>query len=313
MNFGVLKEIFRNHALKLLESKEPTARFRSNSYGRVVTLIESKYKDNEVVTVEKVQALALTKYMSDKIIEVMHGKKLKLSQDDQPNNSLKSKLLKIKGIGSVRADQLIKDGLTDIKQLSTKKWLEKLPIETRTYLGMKPKSPIPREDILAIEPYLTSIRGFRTQIVGSFRREKAYSNDIDLMLVSKDTNALERFLKKLMKKLNGNVYPYSNGPDKLSVIINMNDILGKKDCIYKIDVFRVPPEEYIPMLLYSTGSKEHNILMRRIAKQKGMLLNQKGLFRKVNNGYKKISGLNTEESYFKVLGMVYKKPKDRIN
>jgi DNA polymerase (family 10) len=85
----------------------------------------------------------------------------------------------------------------------------------------------------------------------------------------------------------------------------------KKDSIYKLDIFRVLPKDHIPMLLYSTGSKEHNIILRQIAKKKGMLLNQKGLFKKTASGMTQIDGLNSERAYFTALGLKYKEPKER--
>ena len=78
--------------------------------------------------------------------------------------------------------------------------------------------------------------------------------------------------------------------------------------IYKIDVFRTSIEDQIPMLLYSTGSKEFNIVMRGKAKKLGYLLNQKGLFKKGE----KVDNLTSEKDYFDILGMAYQEPRERF-
>ena len=131
------------------------------------------------------------------------------------------------------------------------------------------------------------------------------------MVVSDDVDIIENFVELLKESLNGKAYPYSKGKDKLSIILDVNDILGKP-AIYKLDAFRVKPSEQIPMLLYSTGSKEFNIVMRRKAKKKGMLLNQKGLFKKTNGKVELVKNLNSEKDYFDALNMEYKEPKDRV-
>ena len=60
-------------------------------------------------------------------------------------------------------------------------------------------------------------------------------------------------------------------------------------------------------LLYFTGSQQLNMEMRLVAKEKGMLLNQKGLFK--NN---KIIPVKSEKEIFEQLGMMYLKPEERF-
>jgi DNA polymerase/3'-5' exonuclease PolX len=192
--------------------------------------------------------------------------------------------------------------------------LSKLPEETQVFLKYKPDRTIPHDDIKRIEPFLLKLqsKNIKLQIVGSYRREKANSKDIDIMLVSNDENAIENFLLSLKKISKNKAYPYSKGKDKMSIIINADAFIDSNKK-YKLDIFRVKPENKIPMLLYSTGSKEHNILMRSVAKKKKMRLNQKGLFRiKPDGVLEKINGLKTEKAYFDALGLEYLEPKKRV-
>jgi DNA polymerase/3'-5' exonuclease PolX len=234
------------------------------------------------------------------------------------------------GLGKEKSKVLIDAGIKNINQLHMKKYKELLPEETKLFIDLKPIREIPRADITAIESQILESANDigRAIIVGSYRREKQTSRDIDVMLVSDDEDAIEKYLSKLQTKLPNSIYPYSKGYDKLSLIVVMpNKVITnanqsnaskplktrqidepKNDKVYKLDVFRTLPEDEIPMLLYSTGSKEHNILMRGKAKKLGYLLNQKGLYK---NG-KKIENLNTEQDYFNILEIEYKEPKNRV-
>ena len=60
-------------------------------------------------------------------------------------------------------------------------------------------------------------------------------------------------------------------------------------------------------LLYFTGSKEHNIWMKKIAAQQGYLLNEWGLFQRG----KKIGG-KTEKGIYALLGFKFVKPENRF-
>ena len=213
------------------------------------------------------------------------------------------------GIGPVLADKLISDGLTHVRQLHTKKFMHKLSEETQLFLRLNPNNQIPHEDIRALEPYIDKLQtpDMKLTLVGSYRREKPTSRDIDVMVVSDSNTAIDEFITRLRQTLNDKAYPYSKGKDKASIILNLRDIVGKP-AVYKLDAFRVKFTDAIPMLLYSTGSKTFNITMRAQAKKKGMLLNQKGLFK---NGIK-IPNLNSEHAYFAALDMKYLEPRARI-
>jgi DNA polymerase/3'-5' exonuclease PolX len=210
------------------------------------------------------------------------------------------------GIGPERAKILIEAGLKTINQLHMKKYISMLPEETKTFISLKPAITIPRAEITAIEPYLLKIAeniGAEAIITGSYRRKKPNSSDIDLMLISDDRDIIEKFLAAAKNnEAKYSIHPYSKGSDKMSLII------VKKPTAYKLDVFRTNQEEKIPMLLYSTGSKEFNVAMRGKAKKLGYLLNQKGLFK----SGKRVSDLNTEKDYFDILEMPYKDPEERV-
>ena len=215
------------------------------------------------------------------------------------NSSLTKQLVEIKGIGPERAKDLIKAGVKKISDLKREKYNKLLSDEARLFVQLNPLNKIPNADIKTLEPYI--LRAIPNAVlVGSYRRGKPFSSDIDVMVVSDDSNALNTAFEKLTHVFD-KLYVYSKGPDKMSLILQFNG------SAYKMDVFRTAVEDSTAMLLYSTGSKEFNVSQRSRAKKLGYLLNQKGLFK---NGVR--IPLSTERDYFDTLQMPYKTPSERV-
>jgi DNA polymerase (family 10) len=74
------------------------------------------------------------------------------------------------------------------------------------------------------------------------------------------------------------------------------------------DLRIVPDESFGSALQYFTGSKDHNIGLRTIAIQKGLKLNEYGLFK----GSRQIAG-RTEKEIYKILGLAWIPPELREN
>jgi len=301
-------EYFLYKANKIFKEKTQSSRFRALNYKKVANIIEQKCNNlnnlNNTIDHDFIINLPITNYMKKQILEFKKPKNIKLNKKE----TLFIELKKILGIGDEKAKMLINEGLKNINDLKLKKWQDKLSEETKIYLSNTPEKPIPFLDIQKIEKLIKKLK-FKLEFVGSYRRKKINSNDIDIMIISDDELILDKFLLALNKLTKNKIFLYSKGPDKMSLIIDTEKITSEKH-IYKIDVFRCSIELYIPMLLYSTGSKEFNIKMRSIAKRKGYLLNQNGLFNK--NSQKKIDNLKSEKDYFDFLEMEYKLPEDRI-
>jgi DNA polymerase (family 10) len=74
----------------------------------------------------------------------------------------------------------------------------------------------------------------------------------------------------------------------------------------QVDVRVVPEESYGAALQYFTGSKAHNIAIRRMAQDKGLKINEYGVFR----GERRIAG-KTEASVYKTVGLPWIAPELR--
>lgn len=300
--YGQVANYFKNKAQDISKEKTPSAKYRAISYKYAAQVLENTFILSNKVDSGEINKLNITDHMKNKILNLKNI-------DKYGDKKIIKELSKIMGIGEARAKALVAQGLTNINDMYKEKWFNMLPEETKLNLKLKPEVPIPYGDIKKIEEYLNKTK-YQIIIVGSYRRRRPYSNDIDVMVISDDSNILDKLLKTLLKKSANNCHPYSKGLDKMSVILNTANITDAKH-IYKLDFFRCPVKDKIPMLLYSTGSKELNIIMRRNAKRKGYLLNQHGLFKLSNDKKIKIENLKTEKDYFDYLGMEYKEPEMR--
>ena len=200
----------------------------------------------------------------------------------------------IHGLGVAKAKILLsKWEIKSVDDLKKPHILSSLPLETQYWLKYKPLEKIPRKLINRFErKFAQHMRG-KWCIAGSYRRKKSFSRDIDILT----TTPIQIVLKRL---LSFDPKVYSSGPEKASLLINFEEIW------IKLDIMHTSDDEWGPFLLYLTGSKEHNILMRHKAKINGMLLNQKGLFK----GTIKVP-IKTEQDIFNALKMKYKTPENR--
>lgn len=129
---------------------------------------------------------------------------------------------------------------------------------------------------------------------GSLRRMKETIGDIDILCTAEDTKkVIEKFVR-----YPGKMSVISEGETKASIIV--------KDNLLQVDMRVVPPESYGAALQYFTGSKEHNIKLRTIAKEKGLKINEYGVFK----GNKKIAG-ETEEEVYGIFNMPFIPPEIR--
>ncbi len=318
-----LADLFEKHAEKLAVDLEPSARYRSLSYKNASDLIAKTFGEKQI-TEAGLSTLKLTEYMKNKILETIKLGKVS-SSGTQKDASKKDSAKKIieqlashSGIGMKRAEEFYKAGIRKLDDLLEKKFQHLLTAEIKAFMEMKPLATIPHEDIKLVESALMKCFPGDLMFVGSFRRKKPFSSDIDLMLTSSTSKASSIESKeqktdfddllKCFAKLSDRFLIYAEGPDKISLIADFSRLTKKKDNKMKVDIFRTVKSNKLPYLLYSTGSKENNVAMRGKAKRMGLLLNQNGLFK----GEKRIDEkFTSEKDYYDALGMPYKTPEER--
>lgn len=128
---------------------------------------------------------------------------------------------------------------------------------------------------------------------GSLRRKKETIGDIDILAMSSDPRKIINYFVKMRDVQNS----LARGPTKATVRLNSG---------LQVDIRVLPEEKFGSALLYFTGSKEHNVELRRIAISMKMKLNEYGLFK----GKKPIAS-RTERDIYRKLGMSYIEPELR--
>jgi DNA polymerase (family X) len=137
------------------------------------------------------------------------------------------------------------------------------------------------------------------EIAGSLRRRRETIGDLDILVSSKDPEAVMEFFTKMPEVEN----VIANGETKSSVNLKGSGI--------QVDL-RVIAENAFPFALhYFTGSKEHNILMRQRAQGMGMKLNEYGLFKEGKGGKETPTPCKSEADIFKTLKLDYIPPEIR--
>lgn len=121
--------------------------------------------------------------------------------------------------------------------------------------------------VLQIEALLGSMKEVdRFSVAGSFRRALETSKDIDFIVV---TEAVEEVRENLLNSL-AIQEVVAAGDTKISVILDLDEPVS-------VDFRLVKDNEYATALHHFTGSKDHNVRMRQIAKARGKKISEYGV------------------------------------
>lgn len=146
------------------------------------------------------------------------------------------------------------------------------------------------------EVVLDKVRGhedtLRCSLAGSYRRSKELLHDIDILAAARDS---QRLMKDFCE-FDEVEQVMACGETKASV-----RLLDGLQCDLRV----VNPESYPFALQYFTGSKEHNVEMRRRAKKKGWSLNEYSMGASVDGEIKE------EADIYRALGLRYIEPELR--
>ena len=217
----------------------------------------------------------------------------------------KAILQTVYGIGPKKAEELVKMGITSIEELRKREDL----LHDKQRIGLKYVEPllqrIPRKEMeqhdAFLQKHIQSIPGLEGMIVGSYRRKRPDSGDIDTLICSENPHDLSNFLCSLQKS----GYILENlaiGEKKFMGIVQIPSIQIPR----RLDILWTPPTQYPFATLYFTGSDKFNIEMRKVALQRGYSLNEHGFTPSPEN-----VKFQKEEDIFNFLQMTYVSPEER--
>jgi DNA polymerase (family 10) len=158
--------------------------------------------------------------------------------------------------------------------------------------------------LVACEPLLETLRShpdvLRCSAAGSVRRSKEIIGDIDFLASTRNPQAVLDYFVKQPEVVSTS----AKGDTKASVILKGG---------IQADLRVVSDAEFPFALAYFTGSKEHNIVMRQRAIQRGLRLNEYGLFRSAEETRdpKLLVPCRTEEEIYQALDLAYVPPELR--
>ena len=142
------------------------------------------------------------------------------------------------------------------------------------------------ELVVAIRAHLLELPGIKQlEAAGSYRRGKETVGDLDFLV----TAAYGADVMDRLAAYGGVEQVIARGETKMSVRLRSG---------MQVDLRVVPPESFGAALQYFTGSKEHNVVVRGLAKDRGLKLNEYGVFR----GDEYIAG-RTEADVYAVLDL----------
>ncbi len=146
----------------------------------------------------------------------------------------------------------------------------------------------------SLQAFMQAVPGvIQVAVAGSFRRMRETVGDLDILVTAgPDSQVMQRFAG------------YDEVAEVLSVGETRASVLLK--CGMQVDLRVVAKASYGAALHYFTGSKAHNIAIRRAAQQLGLKVNEYGVFR----GAKRVAG-ETEESVFRAVKLPFIPPELR--
>ena len=135
------------------------------------------------------------------------------------------------------------------------------------------------------------------EFAGSYRRGKETVGDLDVLIVAETSADVMDHFGTFDEVASVSV----RGETKMSV---------RTHKAFQIDLRVVPQESFGAALMYFTGSKEHNVVLRGKAKQKGLRLNEWGVFDTSTPDEVYVAG-RTEAEVYEALGLDWIPPELR--
>ncbi|UCF94624.1 MAG: DNA polymerase/3'-5' exonuclease PolX [Desulfobacterales bacterium] len=222
-----------------------------------------------------------------------------------------TEILKIPNLGPKRVRVLFQElkiqTLEQLREAAQKGDIRQLPgfgaqterhileaVEARATKAKRIKLAVARSYVDSLIDYLKKVPGVEQVVAaGSYRRCQETVGDLDILVTARqDSPVMARFVQyDEVKEI------LSQGRTRSSVVL----VSG-----LQVDLRRVEQASFGAALQYFTGSQAHNIAIRRMGIQRGLKINEYGVFRLDQ----RVAGA-TEESVYRALGLPYIPPELR--
>lgn len=264
----------------------------------------------------------------------------RLSEIERRENQIEAvkELSTIYGIGPVKASEFYTQyGIKSLKELIKAHKQGKIELTDQMKLGIKykdvlvekiPRILIARLDIFVYSELQKIDPKFISVICGSYRREKPYSSDVDILITNKKLKSKEdtgKYLKLVLDNLKKyfvvdslttsfNTHFQGFGTFKLIPDLPTDYNKAEFDVhtnVIRLDIILVPIQYFFSALLHFTGSGDFNQKMRLHAKSLGYKLSEYGLIETDKKGKEKYLEAKSEQDIFDALLLKYIPPEKR--
>lgn len=307
MSNANLIEFFKNIASAYRSSNEI---HRAYAYSKAADIISSL---NYIITPENAKNLIKIRGIGPKILTNVQeflatgssqtARELNLNDLDKIRTI---ELLKtVHGISDVKALQFYNLGVRTIENLKGFNHPPAITLYLEYYEDLQMR--IPRfEAELYNQIFQTILNHYHIEgeLAGSYRRGRADLGDLDLLIKKSDPDFTLNFLKNILIDNKIMLGVLAEGQYKILSIVKIDGYPARR-----LDILMVEPDEYALSLMYFTGSKNFNKIVRQRALELGYTMNEHRLLRSVDGV--EIKGFKTEEEIFNYLKMDYVSPEER--
>jgi len=317
INNSYIADVIEEYADMLdLDGSNP---FKIRAYRQAARKIRSMTRELAEMVEKKedlTQFSGIGEGIAEKIVEI--ASRGKLHQLEDLKNKIPSGLLEVltlEGLGPERVKKLYHElGIRNIDDLT--RAINKGKIRELEGFGKKTEENIKKsikqkerqgnrlfynraeEYTQPLVEYLQKLSAVeKLSVAGSYRRKKETVGDIDILVTGQDKTAImDHFVA--YEDVDDII---SQGETKSSVRLRGG---------LQVDLRVVAGESFGAALVYFTGSQDHNIQTRHIAREKGLKVNEYGIFKEGRD--ESIAG-QTEDEVYHALDLPYIQPELREN
>lgn len=291
------KNIFIAEKLKLLSNlmlldDEPNAVWKIKTLTKATDLLLTLDVPAENINDFSIYN-GIGKSTSDLIIQLIKSgtcNKLELLRQKYPNVENALNLMVVPGVGIKTAFSLYNRGITTLKELEAAcndNIITNKQIAKGIKIALKSNGRLPLNDVyekiyLVLDSIRNSSEVLRAEFAGSIRRVSETIKDVDIIVLSKDRNKTTDLFLQFGEEL-------IRGDEKVRIMFPLSNNLH-----VQYDLLYANEDNFGSALAYFSGSKEHNISIRRRANMYGYTYNEHGLYKLSGE---RIGGSNEKDVY----------------
>ncbi|BDH62524.1 DNA polymerase/3'-5' exonuclease PolX [Lysinibacillus sp. PLM2] len=314
MNKKIIIKTLEKIALYLeLQGENP---FKVSAFRKAAAALEGDQRSlNEMEDITQIKGIGKgTAAVINELIETGESTQLKELEEKTPKGLVP--LMKLPGLGGKKLAKLYQelgiDSVESLRDACIAKEVQKLAgfgakteekiLKELEHLGERSeRHPIWQLEMIVIEinELLSNIKEVQKySVAGSFRRVNETSKDLDFIVA---TDSREKVKERLLTDL-AIQEVVADGDTKVSIVLDIDDPVN-------VDFRLVTLDEYATCLHHFTGSKDHNVKMRQLAKQQGKKISEYG----VEQPDGTVKTFKSEEEFFAHFDLPFIPPTIREN